>query len=487
MSAIALSATEKKESGIVTERLVNLKLVKAHIIVGFAFAIISMTLGVLYSLQLTNLYPFPHIEWLAPGRVRMVHTNGNAYGFLMNLFLAGLYWAVPRLTRRRINDKLGWFIFWVYLAIVLWTVVGLLAGYAQAVEWGETPSAIGANGSWLFPIDELVMVGLILIAVQFLTPIFQHGNKKPMYVSLWYITCGLVWVIFVYAMGNYLPEFIPGAGGAAFVGLFIHDLVGLLVTPLGWGLMYYFVPSLLKRPIWSHSLSLLGFWGLAFFYPLQGVHHFLYSTIPMFAQYGAVVSTVAIEIVVVTVFINFFMTLRGRETAPVTNMPIRYFYTGMVFYVVTCIQCSMQVQLWAQEFVHFTDWVVGHAHLIMFGTFGFWLTGITIDLWPRVCNKSRWYSPTMHEATYWMSTIGMASMFISLTGAGLVEGFLWRGLAPWEVSLEAVGLIWMFRTATGVLILFAYCLMAYNMFMTARTPEGEFNAEMTGGSAVVTS
>ena len=56
--------------------------------------------------------------------------------------------------------------------------------------------------------------------------------------------------------------------------------MGLFVTPLGWGLMYYFVPILLKKPIWSHGLSLVGFWGLAFFYPLNGIHHFLYTPIP---------------------------------------------------------------------------------------------------------------------------------------------------------------------------------------------------------------
>jgi len=42
-------------------------------------------------------------------------------------------------------------------------------------------------------------------------------------------------------------------------GLFIHDLVGLYVTPMGWGLMYFFVPLILGRPIWSHSLSVIGF------------------------------------------------------------------------------------------------------------------------------------------------------------------------------------------------------------------------------------
>ena len=94
--------------------------------------------------------------------------------------------------------------------------------------------------------------------------------------------------------------------------MFIHDLVGLFVTPIGWGMMYYFVPILLRQPIWSHGLSLVGFWGLAFFYPLTGIHHFLYTPIPMFLQYGAVISTIAVEFVVTTVIINFFGTVWGR-------------------------------------------------------------------------------------------------------------------------------------------------------------------------------
>jgi cytochrome c oxidase cbb3-type subunit 1 len=96
------------------------------------------------------------------------------------------------------------------------------------------------------------------------------------------------------------------------------------------------VPILLKRPIWSHGLSLVGFWGLAFFYPLQGIHHFLYTPIPMFLQYGAVISTIAVELVVATVVINFFGTLGKKGSEFFTNLPIRYFYTGMVFYFITC-------------------------------------------------------------------------------------------------------------------------------------------------------
>ena len=106
----------------------------------------------------------------------------------------------------------------------------------------------------------------------------------------------------------------PAAGAVG--GLFIHDLVGLFVTPLGWGMMYYFVPIMLKKPIWSHGLSLVGFWGLAFFYPLNGIHHFLYTPIPMFLQYGAIISTIAVELVVTTVIFNFFVHPSRVDAGP---------------------------------------------------------------------------------------------------------------------------------------------------------------------------
>ena len=131
--------------------------------------------------------------------------------------------------------------------------------------------------------------------------------------------------------------------------------------------MYYIVPIILKKPIWSHGLSLVGFWGLAFFYPLQGIHHFLYTPIPMFLQYGAIISTIAVEFVVATVVINFIGTIWGDSRQVITNIPLRWFYTGMIFYFITCFQCALQVTLTFQKLIHFTDWVVGHAHLVMFG------------------------------------------------------------------------------------------------------------------------
>jgi cytochrome c oxidase cbb3-type subunit 1 len=352
-------------------------------------------------------------------------------------------------------------IFWAWQFVVLATAVGILIGQAQGIEWGETPV-------W---IDPLAVVGLILVAWNFMIPIAKA--RGPLYVTLWYFMAAFVWTVLTYAMGNFLPQYVvPGTSGGAIAGLFIHDLVGLFVTPLGWGLMYYFVPILLQKPIWSHGLSLVGFWGLAFFYPLNGIHHFLYTPIPMFLQYGAVIATIAVELVVTTVIINFFGTIWGSGRAIVTNLPIRWFYTGMVFYFLTCLQCALQVTLTFQALIHFTDWVVGHAHLVMFGVFSMWIMGIMTYLFPRLIGRP-WYSQRLCEWHYWLSTVGMFVMASDLILLGVFQGYWWASLAPWDDSVSGSQPFWIVRVFAGLAITAGMSCFAWNIFKTysARSPE----------------
>ncbi len=449
--------------------LVDHAMVKMHIIAAFSYFFIGIFAGMFYALQLDGIYPFRGISFLSPGRVRMLHTNGVAYGFLFNAFIAALHWIVPRLTGKPMLSRLlSRVVFVAWQGVVLSTALGILGGHAQGIEWGETPV-------W---IDPVVLVGGALLIANVGAPIWQVRERK-LYVSLWYFGAMLVWLPLVYAMGNFVPEyFVPGAGGAAVTGLYIHDLVGLTVTPLGWGMMYYFVPTIIKKPVWSHTLSLVGFWGLAFFYPLQGIHHFLFSPIPMYAQYGAVVSTIAIEIVVFTVIVNFFMTLRGRGDFLRTNMPLRWFYAGMVCYFITCFQCAFQVTLTFQKLIHFTDWVVGHAHLVMFGVFAFWCIGMIVLLWPRLVGRP-WWSEKLNAWNFWLTTLGVFIMFLDLTIGGVVQGYLWGNLAPWERMLTASAPFWHVRSITGLMIIAGQMLQAYNMWMTAKSPAPQGAAKAT--------
>ena len=74
----------------------------------------------------------------------------------------------------------------------------------------------------------------------------------------------------------------------------------------------------------------------------------------------------------------------------------------MVFYFTTCLQCAFQTTLTFQKIIHFTDWVVGHAHLVMLGVFGFWLLGSMVYLLPRVMGVGGWYSDNPTSERPWL-------------------------------------------------------------------------------------
>ncbi len=437
--------------------LVETRLVAWYFYASLAYLWLALAAGLLIGLQLVDGNPLPAAEWLSPGRWRMVHTNTVVYGFLANGIFGAVHWAIPRLLLRPfLSRTLSYFVFYAWQVIALGTVVGILHGHAQGVELGESPT-------W---IDPLVLVVWLLLAVNAAAPILRTGGA--MYVSLWYFLAAYVWMFLTTAMGNFLPEyFVAGTNGGAIQGLFLHDLVGLFITPFGWGLMYYFVPILLKKPIWSHSLSLIGFWGLAFFYPLNGIHHFLYSPIPMFLQHGAIVATIAVEMVVTTVIVNFFATVWGTGATWYRVLPLRWFYVGMVLYFLTCVQCAIQVTLTFQQLIHFTDWVVGHAHLVMFGVFSFWLFGIMTYLFPILLGVP-WRSTALCEWHFWLSFVGIAVMVIDLTAAGVIQGFLWGALKPWDTAVEASHPFWMVRLIAGVVIIAGQLCFLGNLFFTWR-------------------
>jgi cytochrome c oxidase cbb3-type subunit 1 len=140
----------------------------------------------------------------------------------------------------------------------------------------------------------------------------------------------------------------------------------------------------------------------------------------------------------------------------------------MVFYFLTCLQCSFQTTLTFQKIIHFSDWVVGHAHLVMLGVFAFWLLGMMVYLFPRVLGVEAWYSNVLNAWHYWLTAIGTMVMFLDLLVAGVVQGYLWRDLAPWEASLVASMPFWLVRTVSGGAIVVAQFLFIYNVYMTWR-------------------
>lgn len=453
--------------------VVDYTIVKWHFYAAIACIFVTLLSGLSYSLQFLQKYPFPGVEILSPGRVRMVHTMSIAYGWLANGLFAILYYIVPKLTGFRVlNQNLSTLIFFVYNTLVLLTVILILGGHAQGLEWAETPKIL----------DPFIAIGVVLLVINLFTPIVKSRAEK-MYVSLWYVSAALIWTPIVYVMGNFLPEYVfSGTSGATISSMYIHDLVGLFVTPLGIAGVYYLLPVTMKRPLYSHALSIIGFWGLAFFYPLNSAHHYLFSPIPMWTQYASIVASIGVHVVVYTVVFNIIATIASDWKQLVENLPVRWIFFGTIAYLITCIQCAVQVTLSAQTIIHFTDWVVGHSHFVLFGTFSFWVTAWIYYLLPKIWGVPL-YSLSLARWHFWLSALGISLMQVDLLSAGVVQGMLWKNLNPFMDSVVASVPFWWVRTFTGIMILTGECCFLVNLYATwqdSRRGEAQLQTQMAG-------
>ena len=417
-------------------------LIRWHGYAALACVLYVVLLGLVMSIKLHSPDWLGGVPWLSWGRLRYAHTQGLFFGWLGNAFLAFLYYAVPRLAGRPVTSvRLGWALFAVWNGLLVlpgWALVQ--AGVSQPLEWAEFP----------LPVDGAATLGMVLACAQFVVPLLR-ARVSSLYVSAWYILGGLTFTLLAYPVGNVVPEYLPGAQGATFSGLWIHDAVGLFVTPLALAIAYAVIPAVSRRPIFSHFLSMIGFWLLFLIYPLNGTHHYVFSSIPMEAQKGAVVASVYLGADVVLVVTNLLLSLRGRSGTAAADTPLRYVWAGTVVYLIVSLQGSAQAIMPVNRFVHFSDWVIGHSHLAMIGFGSFMALGGLLHAW-RLTPGCR-YNPRSASWSFWLLALGLAGMVLDLTAAGLVQGQLWQGDLPWMDSVRASAPFWWIRSVSGFVLL----------------------------------
>jgi cbb3-type cytochrome oxidase subunit 1 len=427
------SSTPEKRDG-----QVETSLVYWHGLAAIGTLFVSILFGFGASMEMAAPGSMGSAAWMTWGRLRYDHTQGIMLGWLANAFFAFLYHAVPLLSGRPVTSvRLGQWLFALWnFAVVLPGWVLVLAGFSQPLEWAEYPLVI----------DAFVVVALVLAAIQFLPPFFA-GGLEDLYVSSWYIVGSLVFTLLAYPMGNFVPELVPGARGAAFSGLWIHDAVGLFVTPLALAVIYFVIPVATQRPIYSHFLSMLGFWLLFFLYPLNGTHHYVFSVIPMSAQIGAILASSLLGLDVILVVTNLLLSVRGTHWFT-RDIGLRFITTSTWLYLIVSIQGSLQAQMSINRSVHFTDWVVGHSHLAMLGFASFAAAGGIIHAWQRI----PWarYNARLLAHAYWLLLAGVLMMVADLTIAGVVEAQSWNSSAPWIDSVRAARPYWSIRVLSFV-------------------------------------
>jgi cbb3-type cytochrome oxidase subunit 1 len=165
------------------------------------------------------------------------------------------------------------------------------------------------------------------------------------------------------------------------------------------------------------------------------------------------------------------MTMRGQWGKAIDIIPLRFVLTGVFLYLAVSFQGSVQSLMTVNRFIHYTQWVVGHAHLALLGAFGFIASGTVLYMIPHIVRKPLW-SRNLADAQYWLFLIGLTGFFWSLTAAGLAQGSAWMLLGQQVVrAYPVVKPFFLLRSTFGTVIYLGVNFQLINIYMTIRVSD----------------
>jgi cytochrome c oxidase cbb3-type subunit 1 len=453
--------------------------VRAGVIATMFWGAVGMLVGVVIAAQLSwpTIFYFPEAGWLNFGRLRPLHTSGVVFAFGGNALIATSFWVVQRTCRARLAGGVApWFVFWGYQLFIVLAATGYLAGITQSREYAEPEWYVDL---WL----TIVWVAYLLV---FLGTIWKR--KEPhIYVANWFYLAFIVTVALLHVINNLaLPvgllnsrsySLFAGVQDALTQWWYGHNAVGFFLTAGFLGMMYYFVPKRVDRPVYSYRLSIVHFWSLIFIYIWAGPHHLHYTALPQWAQTLGMTFSIMLWMPSWGGMINGLMTLSGAWDKLRTDPVVRMMVVAIAFYGMSTFEGPVMSIRAVNALSHYTDWTIGHVHSGALGWVGFITFGAVYCLVPWLWKKERLFSNALVEWHFWIATTGILLYICAMWVSGIMEGLMWRAYTPegylaysFIETVSAKHIENVIRTLGGLMFLSGTLIMIYNLWRTVRMP-----------------
>ncbi len=455
------------------------KIVKMFLWATILWGIVGMLVGLLVAL----LFIFPGylefagadnaISWLSFGRLRPLHTNAVIFAFVGNGIFLGIYYSTQRLLKARMfSDVLSKIHFWGWQAIIVAAAITLPLGLNSSKEYAEL--------EW--PIDIAVVLIWVVFGINLIGTILKR-RQRHIYVAIWFYIATLVTVAVLYIFNNLeMPvtgfksySVYAGVQDALMQWWYGHNAVAFFLTTPVLGLMYYFVPKVANRPVYSYRLSIIHFWTLIFLYIWAGPHHLLYTALPEWAQNLGTVFSIMLIFPSWGGMINGLLTLRGAWDKVRENPVLKFFVVAITGYGMATFEGPMLAFKNVNAIAHYTDWIIGHVHIAALAWNGFMIAGIVYWLAEKLW-KTPLYSKKLANTHFWLGTLGILFYAIPLYVAGFTQAAMWKQFNPdgtlvYGNFLETVTQVlpmYAMRAIGGTLYLTGFILLAINVIKTAK-------------------
>ncbi|MCE5326205.1 MAG: cbb3-type cytochrome c oxidase subunit I [Planctomycetaceae bacterium] len=429
------------------------------LVAGAAWFVLGTLYGMTSAIHLVWPEAFNNIPALVFGRTRAIHVNSVLFGFATTTLIgAGLYYMPAVLRTRLWSEPLG------HLSALLWNgalisgPITFSLGHSQGREYCEL----------LWWADVAIVASVVIMAAN-LAMTIAIRRERQLYISVWYFMGTFLWTASFYPIGNVMwrpPEgAMPGLIDSLFLWFYGHNLPGLLLTPLATGAAFFVMPRVTKTPLYSHTLSLIGFWTLVTLYSHIGGHHLLQAPIPTWLKAISVIDSMAMLIPVFTVIANVWLTTRGHGGKLLADPAGRWVTAGIIWYLLVTVQGSLQSLPMIQRVTHFNNWTIGHSHIAILGFAGSIAIGAMWHVLPYVARRSLW-SQRLVNLQFLLVTFGLTGFLVVLTIAGLIQGQAWNNGETVYRVLPTISAYMVLRVVFGVLIITGAIIGLVNLILT---------------------
>jgi len=233
------------------------QIVKLFIMATAVWGIAGMSYGLLIAFQIYLPWLNFDFQYLTFGRMRPLHTNAVIFAFVGNGIFTAVYYSLQRLTKSRMySDVLSRINFWLWQLVIVAVAVTYTLGITTSKEYAEA--------EW--PIDIMIAVAWIAFGVNMIGTLIKR-REKHMCSAIWFYIATFVTVAVLHIVNSLeLPvsfmksyPVYAGVQDALVQWWYGHNAVAFFLTTPYLGLMYYFVPKAVKRPVYSYKLSIVTF------------------------------------------------------------------------------------------------------------------------------------------------------------------------------------------------------------------------------------
>jgi len=454
------------------------KIVKQFGIATLFWGVVGMLVGVVIAFQLA--YPALNfgIPYTSFGRLRPLHTNAVIFAFVGNAIFAGAYYILQRVLKTRLfNDTLSKIHLWGWQLIIVLGALSLIMGYTTGKEYAEL--------EW--PLDILITLIWVVFGINMFGTILVR-RERHLYVAIWFFIGTWVTVALLHIVNSFeLPisftksySLYAGVQDALVQWWYGHNAVAFFLTTPFLGLMYYFVPKAVNRPVYSYRWSIIHFWALIFIYIWAGPHHLLYTALPEWAQALGTVFSVMLVLPSWGGMLNGLYTLRGGWDKVREDPILKMFVVALTCYGMSTFEGPMLSLKSVNAISHYTDWTIAHVHIGALGWNGFLIFGMLYYVIPRMWNTTL-YSRKLANQHFLIGTVGILLYAIPMYWAGFSQSLMWKqftesGQLQYQFMETVTHIMPMYvlRGIGGLLYWLGAFLAIYNIYKTMK--QGSFVA-----------